>query len=201
MLSEAANRHGSRKFFLANNSGFFALFLLGLGFIMFWLPSISPDQLQVALAQQDWQAADQANYELLLKIAGSKSKSQGQFDLEEWENLPCEKLKKIDILWRKASDKKFGFTAQLEIYKKVNYDAEKYYQEIGLKNEKEWLVIWGYNEEQKIVEYASGYEPNFTQKSLTNFPKGYLPIKMYWEDKTDRRLEKVLKCQKYGNWY
>ncbi len=136
---------------------------------MFWLPSISPDQLQVALAQQDWQAADQANYELLLKIAGSKSKSQGQFDIEEWENLPCEKLKKIDILWRKASDKKFGFTAQLEIYKKVNYDAEKYYQEIGLKNEKEWLVIWGYNEEQKIVEYASGYEPNFTREKLNQF--------------------------------
>ncbi|MGB7060675.1 MAG: GUN4 domain-containing protein, partial [Geitlerinemataceae cyanobacterium] len=111
---------------------------------MFWLPSISPDQLRVALAQQDWQAADQANYELLLKIAGSKSKSQGQFDLEEWENLPCEKLKKVDNLWNKASDGKFGFTAQSEIYEKVNYNAEKYYQTLGWKEDERWLVSWEY---------------------------------------------------------
>ncbi|MBW4520265.1 MAG: GUN4 domain-containing protein [Scytolyngbya sp. HA4215-MV1] len=71
-------------------------------------------QLEDFLKNQQWQAADQETYRLIITTVG---KEDGQwFEPEELLNFPCEELKAIDRLWVKYSNGRFGFSVQKQIY-------------------------------------------------------------------------------------
>ncbi|NEP01082.1 MAG: GUN4 domain-containing protein [Symploca sp. SIO2E9] len=153
-------------------------------------------QLQGYLKQQDWEAADQETYELMLKIAGSNSEKQGSFDLTEWQNFSCSALKQIDKLWLEASDGRLGFSTQNKILEEVQ-DYNVFYFRIGWKRQllkDEWGVAWEYNQETQKAEYITDKKPNFEQP-----PDGHLPAKLEWETNPgdspkDRRFEAIYRC-------
>jgi hypothetical protein len=70
--------------------------------------------LRNALAQANWQAADQETLNLMLKLA--KRETEGWLDALAIEQFPCRDLERIDRLWHQASRGKFSFSKQLEIY-------------------------------------------------------------------------------------
>jgi hypothetical protein len=70
--------------------------------------------LRNALAQADWQAADQETLNLMLKLA--KRETEGWLDVLAIQQFPCRDLDRIDRLWHHASRGKFSFSKQLEIY-------------------------------------------------------------------------------------
>ncbi|NEO29607.1 MAG: hypothetical protein F6K36_03975 [Symploca sp. SIO3C6] len=153
-------------------------------------------QLQEYLKQQDWEAADQETYELMLKIAGSESEQQGSFNLTEWQNFSCEAFKQIDKLWLEASDSKLGFSTQNKILEEVQ-DYNLFYFRIGWKRQllkDDWAVVWEYDQESQKTEYLTDKKPNFEEP-----PDGHLPAKLEWEtpegeSPQDRRFEAIDRC-------
>lgn len=135
----------------------------------------SYDRLAIYLQQNNWEAADRETYELLLKLAGDKSQARGYIDLNEFENLPCSDLIKLDELWREASDGKLGFSAQQIIYKNQGQDWQKMYAEVkwaAFQDESFVLLVdRELNWQTRKLEYKPGMEPNFR-----NPPPGHLPV-------------------------
>jgi GUN4-like len=147
-------------------------------------------QLEAALQQRNWEAADEETYQIMLKIAGSTSESQGMFDLTEWQNFSCDDLRKIDELWREASAGELGFSAQKRVFELVGRNSGRYYDQIGWRPLRgDWLVSWTLNEETKRVEYLPNRQPNFEDP-----PVGHLPAKLEWSNGADYRFEKVYSC-------
>ncbi|HIK45480.1 MAG TPA: GUN4 domain-containing protein, partial [Leptolyngbyaceae cyanobacterium M65_K2018_010] len=70
--------------------------------------------LRDLLKAQDWRAADQETYEVMICAVGKKSGDW--FTSEELLNFPCTDLRTIDRLWVKYSQGKFGFSVQKQIY-------------------------------------------------------------------------------------
>jgi GUN4-like/NACHT domain len=70
--------------------------------------------LKEYLMQQQWSAADQETYRLMITTVG---KTEGEwFTEEDLKKFPCEELRTIDGLWVKYSDGKFGFSIQKKLY-------------------------------------------------------------------------------------
>lgn len=71
-------------------------------------------RLRDLLKAQDWRAAGNETYKVMLRAVGKKS---GQwFTRNELLNFPCTDLRTIDRLWVKYSQGKFGFSVQKKIY-------------------------------------------------------------------------------------
>jgi uncharacterized caspase-like protein len=70
--------------------------------------------LRDLLKAQDWRAADQETYEVMLSVVGKKT--DDFFDSDDLLNFPCTDLRTIDCLWVKYSQGKFGFSVQKQIY-------------------------------------------------------------------------------------
>jgi hypothetical protein len=71
-------------------------------------------ELRNALTQKDWGEADRATLDLMLKL--TRRETEGWLDLAAIEQFPCRDLERIDQLWNEASQGKFSFSKQLEIY-------------------------------------------------------------------------------------
>lgn len=72
-------------------------------------------RLRDLLKAQNWKAADQETYKVMLRAVGIES---GWFTSNELLNFPCTDLKTIDSLWVKYSKGRFGFSVQKQIYVK-----------------------------------------------------------------------------------
>lgn len=83
-------------------------------------------RLEIYLAGEEWQKADEETYEILLKIANRVK--EGWLDYKSTQNLTCETLKVIDRLWLKYSEGRFGFSIQKKIWQelggKIDYKTE-----------------------------------------------------------------------------
>ena len=73
-------------------------------------------RLRELLKAQDWRAADQETYEVMLRAVGKESGQGNWFTKDELQNFPCTDLRTIDQLWVKYSQGKFGFSVQKQIY-------------------------------------------------------------------------------------
>lgn len=71
-------------------------------------------RLRDLLKAQDWQAADQETYEVMIRAVGKQSGNW--FISDELLNFPCADLLTIDQLWVKYSQGRFGFSVQKQIY-------------------------------------------------------------------------------------
>jgi hypothetical protein len=146
-------------------------------------------ELKQALEQKDFKAADQATYKLMLESAGPKSKQQGRFDQQEWEQFPCSDLQAIDQLWIDATGGTQGFSVQKKILTEAQGGAFAYQVRVGWRDASgKWLVEPRYSGSRKAVDYNK--EPNFK-----NPPPGHLPAKLAWWDARDRRFERIYACK------
>ncbi|MGB3514516.1 MAG: serine/threonine-protein kinase [Microcoleaceae cyanobacterium] len=71
-------------------------------------------KLQELLAAAKWQEADRETKAVMLKVADREW--EGWLRAEDLESLPCADLNTIDSLWVKASNGRFGFSVQGQIY-------------------------------------------------------------------------------------
>lgn len=71
-------------------------------------------RLRDLLKAQDWYAADEETYEVMIRAVAKNSNRW--FSIDELLNFPCTDLRTIDCLWVKYSQGKFGFSVQKKIY-------------------------------------------------------------------------------------
>ena len=105
------------------------------------------NQLERLLKAGFWKEADQETRNIMLKIANREE--EGWLDQESLQNFPCEALAKIDKLWVEASDGKFGFSVQKNIYVDEcggkpdgQYDEKAWYcfaDKVGWRKNGTWL--------------------------------------------------------------
>lgn len=74
-------------------------------------------KLQELLAAAKWQEADRETKTVMLKAADREW--EGWLRAEDLESLPCDDLNTIDYLWVKAANGRFGFSVQMQIYRRL----------------------------------------------------------------------------------
>jgi len=74
-------------------------------------------KLRDALAAKKWKEADNETYLVMIKVVGRKEGDWIRKD--ELLNFPCTDLRRIDRLWVKYSNERFGFSVQKKIYLEV----------------------------------------------------------------------------------
>jgi predicted NACHT family NTPase len=123
-------------------------------------------KLEEYLKTQQWQAADQETYRLMITTVG---KEAGQwFASEELLNFPCEELRAIDGLWVSCSNGRFGFSVQKQIYVDCgaeldgNYPGDRIWEDfcdrVGWRMNNQWI---GYSEVTFSTQTLSGHLPLF----------------------------------------
>jgi len=100
--------------------------------------------LRDLLAAGKWKEADVETTRAMLQAA--KREKEGWFRYEDIENFSCEDLRIIDQLWVSASQGKFGFSVQKEIYESLGgtreYNGEvwnKFGDRVGWRKGGSWL--------------------------------------------------------------
>lgn len=148
------------------------------------LNRVNYTQLENLLKSERWREADAETRNVMLKVANREQ--EGFLDIQSIGQFPCEELRKINQLWLKYSQGKFGFSVQESIWKSVggssNPDNEIYNSfgdRVGWRVNQRWL---------KSDQY------NFTN----NAPSGHLPLMFNEKKLPSNRLSvlgpKVVKC-------
>ncbi|MDY7007616.1 MAG: serine/threonine-protein kinase [Cyanobacteriota bacterium] len=73
--------------------------------------------LENLLSSDKFQGADQETFRIILSLV--EREKEDWFNIEDIENIPCKDLNKINQLWIKYSDGKFGFSIQKQIWSEV----------------------------------------------------------------------------------
>jgi len=124
--------------------------------------------LEALLKAGKWRDADEETWNLMLKL--TKREEEGWLRVEDAKNFPRQELRKMDQLWVKYSNDKFGFSVQKQIWLELGgkLDGEpdwdtfvKLSDRVGWRRNGQWL---DYN------EYTFS----------TNAPKAHLPTGAGW---------------------
>lgn len=98
------------------------------------------------LGEQEWKKADQETVKVLLKAAYQTDVDD--LDKEAFASIPRELLREIDRLWITASEQRFGFSFQQELWWQVTGDGEgkdktrkAFCEQIGWRNNGDWLNL------------------------------------------------------------
>ncbi|WP_373525719.1 GUN4 domain-containing protein [Nostoc sp.] len=137
-------------------------------------------KLRDLLAAHKWKEADIETYLMMMQAVGKKD--GGWFSTDELLNFPCTDLRKIDQLWVKYSNGKFGFSVQKKIYLGVGGKADgKYYEEAWNKfgDKVGWRRGWILNKEW--ISYSEG---TFD----TSAPVAHLPMRASWRKSIEFEL-------------
>ncbi|MEP0870202.1 serine/threonine-protein kinase [Trichocoleus desertorum AS-A10] len=85
-------------------------------------------KLRDLLAAAHWKEADQETWAVLCQALG---KPLGRYLLPgDLSKLPCEDLQSIDGLWMKHSQRRFGWTVQVQVYQSVGGDYGSFCQRV-----------------------------------------------------------------------
>ncbi len=148
--------------------------------------------LTASLKSQDWEAADQRTFDLLLGLVGNESKERRKFVSKEWEQFVnnqenCRHIKRIDSLWSEASNGELGFSAQQRLFESLasedgSVDISSFYKQVKWvsNDSKKLFVRWVYDEDALDTYYTEGQTPNYSQPST-----GHLPAIMSWGNSID----------------
>jgi len=114
--------------------------------------------LQILLAKQDFQAADQLTLQKLCELAGDAAIQRKWIYFTEVEQFPAIDLQTINALWLVHSEGKFGFSVQRELWLSLGKNWDKLWPKIGWKDGINW------------TRYPQGFTWDLTA------PKGHLPL-------------------------
>ena len=108
-------------------------------------------KLEALLKAKKWRDADLETWELMKKL--TKREQEGWLRIEDVKNFPRQELRKMDQLWVKYSNGKFGFSVQKQIWLELggkldgepDWDTfEKLGDRIGWRKNNEWLSYDSY---------------------------------------------------------
>ncbi|NJR68359.1 MAG: NACHT domain-containing protein [Synechococcales cyanobacterium CRU_2_2] len=113
-------------------------------------------KLEALLAAQDWRKADEETYRLMIQTVG---KTFGQwFSVRDLQTFPCWDLRRLDELWVRYSEGKWGFSVQKRIWQECGspgpYDQkteaqwELFGDRVGWRKDGNWL---NYNDFSLLV--------------------------------------------------
>lgn len=94
--------------------------------------------LQALLEAESWLEADRLSLQLLCQAAGEGAKRRGWLYFSEVSRIPVEDLRTIDQLWRAASEDRFGYSIQRQLWLGVNRNWERLWPLIGWKQGHHW---------------------------------------------------------------
>jgi GUN4-like len=134
------------------------------------------NSLEKLLANKSWEDSNTYTMKILIEMANSSRQNrdfnQDWLEPEDIQLLPCAGLRTIDNLWSIASNKRFGFTAQSEIWKKVGGTIKTHPDNPETRKKFSKLVGW-------IGADLGQFDLNkLNSKISTDFkslPQGYLP--------------------------
>lgn len=122
--------------------------------------------LIAVLKAEDWQAADQVTFDLMLEA--TQRSQVGWMDRGAMAAFPCEVLHQLDHLWGEYSGGHFGFSAQQRIY----------HHQAGMKAARfNHLVGWT-PWESRLFGF---FKPYNTLQFALSAPEGHLPALWFWE--------------------
>jgi serine/threonine-protein kinase len=115
--------------------------------------------LDKLLATGKWKEADIETYKVMLKIAGRQK--EGNLDFNSIKNFSCSSMQDIDKRWVKASNGRFGFSVQKQIWTDIASTA-------GWRTKNNWLR---YSDLTFNINAPRGHLPNTPPKygSVTGF--------------------------------
>ena len=106
-------------------------------------------KLEALLKAKKWRDADLETWNLMKKL--TKREQEGWLRLEDVKNFPRQELRKMDQLWVKYSNGKFGFSVQKQIWLDLkgkfgtNYGTYvKLGDRVGWRRDNEWLSYDSY---------------------------------------------------------
>jgi hypothetical protein len=152
-------------------------------------------QLQNFLAEGDFQSADKETARLMLEIAGEHRES---LTPEAVRKFPCDVLAIIDRLWLEYSERRFGFSIQLQTYMGLggNVDTlrtqdqqlfESYGDKVGWRCDNKWQSS-DYNNWDFSLNAPVGCFPAYWWKS----PYGLKMINYFFLRLIDCQLFEVM---------
>lgn len=114
--------------------------------------------LQILLAKQEFQEADQLTLQKLCELAGAAAIQRKWIYFTEVEQLPIVDLQTLDTLWRIHSEGRFGYSVQRDLWLRLEKDWERFWVQIDWKNGNTW------------TRYPGGFTWNLSA------PRGHLPL-------------------------
>ena len=129
--------------------------------------------LDKLLATGKWKEADIETYKVMLKIAGRQK--EGNLDFNSIKNFSCSSMQDIDKRWVKASNGRFGFSVQKQIWTDIastaGYNSDnfnKFSDQVGWRTKNNWLR---YSDLTFNINAPRGHLPNTPPKygSVTGF--------------------------------
>jgi hypothetical protein len=108
-------------------------------------------KLESLLKAGKWRDADLETWQLMKKL--TKREQRGWLRLEDVKNFPRQELRKMDQLWVKYSNGKFGFSVQKQIWLELGgkldgepdwYTFTKLGSRVGWRNNDKWLSYDSY---------------------------------------------------------
>ena len=137
-------------------------------------------ELKNDLNTQNWRAADEQTYRLMLNIA--KRENYEYLDLNNINSFSCPDLRKIDQLWVTKSNKRFGFSVQKQIWIQTGNRLGIKPEDYSSEDEKNYLrfakTVGWYNDKatgDSRGAFVSSY--NELLERINNYPRtrGSLP--------------------------
>ncbi|WP_413160182.1 GUN4 domain-containing protein [Capilliphycus salinus ALCB114379] len=130
-------------------------------------------ELEYWLKRKEWKLADLITGKILLNIISRTE--EGWFDIEAQQEIPCQDINKIDKLWLKYSENRFGFSVQKQVFLKYNNDLQGYNEPIKFNNwtegHEQFARDVGWLKEGRWLKYSE-----LVWNNMENAPKGHLPI-------------------------
>jgi hypothetical protein len=136
-------------------------------------------ELDYLMQQKKWQEADKKNSQFILFITSLRY--DGTTDIEAVKNISCADLNKLDELWLKNSDHRYGFNVQKKIYLKsgnlLEFDWNTYdtlrwsdeaYQRFG--------DLVGWREKGEWLDYDKGFTKEYLNRD------GHLPREIWLQE-------------------
>lgn len=142
--------------------------------------------LENLLKNKEWEAADKLTSKIIWEIANTSQAPS--FRAEDSRNFPCQDLRKMDELWTKYSDRRFGFSVQNSIWRGVNGDIIEFMSRVG------WGRLDTDAEGNRTLVFLS--TTNFSRDALR---EGQLPWLVTWQGSDGTRdriayLNRISEC-------
>jgi serine/threonine protein kinase len=130
--------------------------------------------LEALLEAGKWRDADLETWELMLKL--TKREQERWLRIEDVKNFPRQELRKMDQLWVKYSNGKFGFSVQKQIW-----------LELGgkLDGEPDWDTYKKLGDRVGWRQNGKWFKLYNSYIFSTNGPSGQLPALWVWGDAVD----------------
>ncbi len=141
----------------------------------FFLLRIDHEQMLISLLKAGkWKDADRVTGTLMLQI--SCQEQDGWLNSESIKRFPCQDISKINELWLKYSNGRFGFSVQRQIWLKLDRDWIKVGDRLGWRVNNSWKE---YSELTFSIHAPEGAFPTFWGGEGRKLVFGYSGA---WED-------------------